>query len=49
MGLDGVDNGFMIFRNMKIPRAALLNRFSQVNAEGKFESSIEDSESRFAV
>ena len=30
-GLDGIDNGFMIFDNVRIPKANLLNRFSDIN------------------
>ena len=37
-GLDGIDNGFMIFNNVRIPKANLLNRFSNVTDDGKFES-----------
>jgi acyl-CoA oxidase len=33
-GLDGIDNGFMIFDNVRIPRENLLNRFSNVNDQG---------------
>lgn len=40
-GLDGIDNGFMIFNNFRIPRANMLNRFSNVTEDGKFESTIE--------
>lgn len=49
MGLDGIDNGFIIFNNVRIPRENLLNRFSNVTKEGKFETTIENPDSRFAV
>lgn len=49
MGLDGVDNGFMLFNNVRIPRANLLNRFSNVTKEGKFETIIDNPDQRFAV
>ena len=39
-GLDAIDNGFMIFDNVRIPKDNLLNRFSDVNHEGKFISDI---------
>jgi acyl-CoA oxidase len=39
-GLDGIDNGFMIFKNIRIPKANLLNRFSDINADGNFISEI---------
>jgi acyl-CoA oxidase len=35
-GLDGIDNGFMIFDNIRIPRENLLNRFSNVDETGSF-------------
>jgi acyl-CoA oxidase len=34
--MDGVDNGFMIFNKVRIPRENLLNRFSNVSEEGEF-------------
>ena len=49
MGLDGIDNGFIIFNNVRIPRESLLNRFSNVTKEGKFEGIIENPDQRFAV
>jgi acyl-CoA oxidase len=35
-GLNGVDNGFIIFKNVRIPRENLLDRFSHVSEEGEF-------------
>jgi acyl-CoA oxidase len=49
MGLDGIDNGFIIFNNVRIPRENLLNRFSEVTIDGKFEAKIENPDQRFAV
>jgi acyl-CoA oxidase len=49
MGLDGIDNGFIIFNNVRVPRENLLNRFSNVTKEGKFEGIIENPDQRFAV
>jgi len=43
-GLDGIDNGFIIFNNFRIPRQNMLNRFSNVTEEGKFESTIESAD-----
>lgn len=31
---DGVDNGFMLFNNVRIPRDNLLNKFSNVTEDG---------------
>jgi acyl-CoA oxidase len=33
-GLEGIDNGFMIFNNVRIPKANMLNRFSDINEDG---------------
>ena len=40
-GLDGIDNGFMIFNNVRIPKDNLLNRFSDISEDGQFKSEIE--------
>lgn len=34
MALDGIDNGFIIFNNVRIPRVNLLNRFSDITKDG---------------
>lgn len=39
-GHDGIDNGFIIFNHYRIPRENLLNRFSNVTEDGKFEAEI---------
>mmetsp|Transcript_8903 Transcript_8903/g.6663 ORF Transcript_8903/g.6663 Transcript_8903/m.6663 type:complete len:102 (+) Transcript_8903:591-896(+) len=43
-GLDGVDNGFIIFNNFRIPKANLLNRFSDVRDDGNFVSDIKSND-----
>ena len=48
-GLDGIDNGFMIFNNFRIPKANLLNRFSNVTDDGKFESDIQSPDQRLGL
>lgn len=48
-GQDGIDNGFIIFNNVRVPRENMLNRFSNVTKEGKFETSIPNIDKRFAV
>lgn len=35
MGLNGVDNGRLIFNGVRIPRESMLNRFNDVTEEGK--------------
>lgn len=47
MGLNGVDNGRIIFNNIEIPYDNLLDRFAQVTAEGVFESPITSDNKRF--
>lgn len=49
LGLDAIDNGFIIFNNVRIPRENMLNRFSNVTVEGEFETSIPNPDKRFAV
>ncbi|XP_066246349.1 peroxisomal acyl-coenzyme A oxidase 3 isoform X1 [Euwallacea similis] len=42
IGLHGIDNGFIIFKNYRIPRENLLNRTADVSPEGDYESSFSD-------
>ncbi|XP_012277818.1 peroxisomal acyl-coenzyme A oxidase 3 [Orussus abietinus] len=44
IGLHGIDNGFIMFNNYRIPRVNLLNRTSDVTPEGEYESSFSDPE-----
>ncbi len=47
MGLNGVDNGVIYFNHVVVPKENLLDRFTSVNAEGKFESPIASDNRRF--
>src|SRR6185295_10695363 len=47
MGLNGVDNGRLLFDDVRIPRDNLLDRFGQVSPEGVYTSSIPSPSKRF--
>jgi acyl-CoA oxidase len=47
MGLNGVDNGQIWFDRVRVPRTALLNRYADVDASGKYTSPIESPNRRF--
>jgi acyl-CoA oxidase len=34
MGLNGIDNGKLIFTNVRVPREAMLNKLNDVNENG---------------
>ncbi|MFT4296563.1 MAG: acyl-CoA dehydrogenase [Micropruina sp.] len=46
-GLLGVDNGWLSFDQVRVPRDMLLDRFGSVDAEGHYVSSIENPNRRF--
>ena len=41
-GLNGIDNGYLLFDNYRIPKENLLNRTGDVTSDGKYESSFSD-------
>ena len=47
MALNGVDNGKLWFDHVKVGPEALLDRYSQVDAQGNFHSDIKDKRQRF--
>ena len=47
MGQNGVDNARIGFRNVRVPREMFLNRYADVDASGKFVSSITNPRARF--
>lgn len=49
MGLQGVDNGRMMFEHHRVPRDNLLDRYGSVTREGKYETEIKSNAARFAT
>ncbi|KAH0908949.1 hypothetical protein HID58_032270, partial [Brassica napus] len=49
VGLNGVDNGALRFRSVRIPRDNLLNRFGDVSRNGKYTSSLPTINKRFGA
>lgn len=49
MGLNSIDNGFIILKNVRIPKNNLLNRFSDVDDNGKFVTKVENPDKRFGL
>nr|AAF14635.1 acyl-CoA oxidase [Petroselinum crispum] len=49
VGLNGVDNGALRFRSVRIPRDNLLNRFGDVARDGTYTSSLPTINKRFAA
>ena len=47
LGLNGVDNGRIWFRNTRVPKTELLNRFAEVTDDGQYRSAIKSDNSRF--
>ncbi len=47
LGLNGVDNGRIVFDQVRVSREALLDRYAQVDAEGNYTSEIENPDRRF--
>ena len=47
LGLNGVDNGRIVFDQVRVPRDALLDRHAQVDADGNYTSAIENPDRRF--
>ncbi|TCO30360.1 acyl-coenzyme A oxidase [Kribbella steppae] len=47
LGLNGVDNGRIVFDQVRVPREALLDKYAQVDAKGNYTSEIENPDRRF--
>ncbi|XP_074760551.1 peroxisomal acyl-coenzyme A oxidase 3 isoform X2 [Athene noctua] len=49
IGQNGLDNGFAMFHNVRIPKENILNIAGDVTAEGKYSSSVKDVKERFSA
>lgn len=49
VGLNGVDNGRIMFNHFQLTRTDLLSRFGGVNEHGIYMSSLKDKETRFGI
>ncbi|GAB0095268.1 Acyl-CoA oxidase [Sergentomyia squamirostris] len=49
VGLNGLDNGIIMFRQYRIPRVNMLSRVGEVTPEGEFVTRVEDSRKRFSI
>lgn len=49
IGLNGIDNGFVMFNNYRIPRENLLSKTGDIKEDGSFVSSIPDSKKRMGA
>ena len=47
MGQNGVDNAALFFKNVRIPRVNMLNKFTDVNEKGQFNSAVKKLPARF--
>lgn len=47
IALNGIDNGRLTFKNVRIPRENMLNRLNDVTADGKFVSPVKKRSQRF--
>jgi acyl-CoA oxidase len=48
-GHEGIDNGFILFDNVRIPKDNFLNRLSDISDDGVFTSPIKSADQRFAL
>ncbi|XP_043259762.1 peroxisomal acyl-coenzyme A oxidase 3-like [Colletes gigas] len=49
IAMNGVDNGFIMFNNYRIPRNSLLNRTAEVTEDGNYVSAVKNKNKRFGA
>lgn len=49
IGLNGVDNGFVMFNNYRIPRSQLLNKTADVSEDGMYLTRLKDPSKRYGA
>uniref|UniRef100_A0A8C6K4I1 Acyl-coenzyme A oxidase n=1 Tax=Melopsittacus undulatus TaxID=13146 RepID=A0A8C6K4I1_MELUD len=49
LGQNGLDNGFAMFHNVRIPKENILNMTGDITPEGKYSSSVKDVKERFSA
>lgn len=49
IGLNGVDNGFLVFENYRISKALLMNRNADITPEGRYVSKVRDKKKRMGA
>ncbi|OMJ75011.1 hypothetical protein SteCoe_25929 [Stentor coeruleus] len=47
--LNGIDNGFLIFNNYRVPYDCLLDKYSSITNEGKYKSPIKNKQKRLGI
>lgn len=49
IGIDSIDNGFLLFKNYRVPYDTLLDKLSHISPEGKFKSSVKNNDKRLGI
>lgn len=49
VGLNNIDNGLLMFKNVRVSYDAMLDKFSSIDGSGKFQSPIKSADKRFGI
>ncbi|KAF5276542.1 hypothetical protein FQR65_LT03972 [Abscondita terminalis] len=49
IGLNGIDNGFILFNNYRIPKTCLLNKMSDIDEDGRYVRRVSNERKQFGV